>query len=194
MGVSITEKNKTNTVQTDSQGQFTITVAPNAVLVFTSVGFASQEVTATSSQVDIYLADASNTDLAEVVVTTALGIKKQQKALGYALQEVKGESLEKTRTPTALGSLVGKVAGLNITNSTDLFRNPGIELRGQNPLIVIDGIPDPNADPYKINADDIESITVLKGPAAGALYGQIGINGAIMYTTKRGKKALLAWM
>ncbi|WP_346237869.1 SusC/RagA family TonB-linked outer membrane protein [Niabella insulamsoli] len=191
-GVTIQEKSTQNFVQSNSNGAYSITIANGATLIFTAAGFSSQEVVPSSSQLNIYLADAASTDLAEVVVTTALGIKKQQKALGYAVQEVKGETLEKTKTPTAIGSLVGKVAGLNISNTTDLFRNPAIELRGKTPLIVIDGIPDPNADPYKINADDIESITVLKGPAAGALYGQLGINGAIMYTTKRGKKGTVS--
>lgn len=191
-GVSVMEKNEKNTVQTNSEGYYTITVTQPAALVVTAVGMMQQDIIVNSNTIDIYLKDAQTTDLSEVVVTTALGIKKQQKALGYAVQEVKGETLEKTRTPTAIGSLAGKVAGLNISNTTDLFRNPGIELRGKTPLIVIDGIPDPNADPYKINADDIESITVLKGPAAGALYGQLGINGAIMYTTKRGKKGVVS--
>lgn len=191
-GVTILEKNSKNVVQTNNEGHYAITVTQPASLVFTAVGMIQQDISVTSNILDIYLRDAQTTDLSEVVVTTALGIKKQQKALGYAVQEVKGETLEKTRTSTAIGSLAGKVAGLNISNTTDLFRNPGIELRGKTPLIVIDGIPDPNADPYKINADDIESITVLKGPAAGALYGQIGINGAIMYTTKRGKKGVVS--
>lgn len=191
-GVNVSEKSSKSTVQTNGRGYYTITVAPGATLVFTSAGMAALEAAAGSETLDIYLKDAPTSDLSEVIVTTALGIKKQQKALGYAVQEVQGATLDKTRTPTAIGSLAGKVAGLNISNTTDLFRNPGIELRGKTPLIVIDGIPDPNADPYKINADDIESITVLKGPAAGALYGQLGVNGAIMYTTKRGKKGVVS--
>ena len=109
-----------------------------------------------------------------------LNIKKEKKSLTYALQTVNGDILEKVKTPTALGGLVGQVAGLDVKTTTDFFQNPGISLRGVTPLIVIDGIPDPTADPYKINADDIESITVLKGAAGAALYGSIGINDAIL--------------
>jgi hypothetical protein len=79
--------------------------------------------------------------LSEVVVT-ALGVKKEKAKLGYAVQEVKGEALVKAREPNIINSLTGRVAGLNITNSTDLFQDPGISLRGRKPLIVIDGIPD----------------------------------------------------
>ncbi len=177
---------------TDMEGQFVITAPDDAVLVFSAVGYSAAEVPMSGkTKVTIFLVPGEKTQLNEVVVTTALGIKKQQKTLGYAVQEVNGDVLAKTKTPTAAGGLTGKVAGLDITNTTDLFQNPGITLRGVTPLIVIDGIPDPDADPYKLNADDIESISVLKGPAAGALYGSMGINGAILYTTKKGKRSQL---
>jgi TonB-linked SusC/RagA family outer membrane protein len=123
--------------------------------------------------------------LSEVLVT-ALGIKKEKAKLGYAAQEVKGADLVKARESNVMSSLTGRVAGLTIRNTTDLFQDPGISLRGSKPLIVIDGIPDQSADLYKINADDVESMTVLKGASASALYGSIGMNGAIMITTKRG--------
>ncbi|MBZ4188691.1 SusC/RagA family TonB-linked outer membrane protein [Niabella beijingensis] len=191
--VSITIKGTNKGVITTTTGNYSITCAHEDILVFSSLGYTAMELpVGNRSELTVYLDPSDQNDLSEVVVTTALGIKKQQKAIGYAVQEVSGQSLEKTKTPTAMGALVGKVAGLKIANTTDLFRNPGIELRGKAPLIVIDGIPDPNADPYKVNADDIESITVLKGTAAGALYGQMGINGAILYTTKRGKKGVLS--
>ena len=77
---------------------------------------------------------------------------------------------------------------MNIRNSTDLFQNPGINLRGTTPLIVIDGIPDRTADLWRVNADDIDNISVLKGPTASALYGSVGKDGAIMITTKRVRK------
>lgn len=80
---------------------------------------------------------------------------------------------------------------MNIRNSTDLFQNPGINLRGTTPLIVIDGIPDRTADLWRVNADDIDNISVLKGPTASALYGSVGKDGAIMITTKKGKKGKL---
>jgi len=186
--VNILVKGTSLKAATNANGVYTLTnVDPKAVLVFTYIGYTPQEISLHGqTQLNVIL-NADNGNLKEVVVT-ALGIKKEKKSIGYAVQEVKGETLEKVKSPTAIGALAGKVAGLNISNTTDLFQSPTISLRGQTPLIVIDGIPDPTADPYKINADDIESITVLKGTAAGALYGSIGINGAIMYTTKRGKK------
>lgn len=190
--VSVVVKGSSGGTTTGGNGTFSLTVSSQATLVFSSVGFTTQEVPVNGrSVINIYLEQSTTNQLSEVVVTTALGIKKQQKTLGYAVQEVNGETMAKTKMPTAVGALTGKVAGLNIINTTDLFQNPTISLRGRTPLIVIDGIPDPTADPYKINADDIESITVLKGTAAGALYGALGVNGAILYTTKKGKKGKL---
>jgi TonB-linked SusC/RagA family outer membrane protein len=190
--VSIVVKGTSRGTTTDLAGAYRITVGRHDVLVFSILGHGTQEIPVNGrTSIDIYLQPGTGNQLNEVVVTTALGIKKQQKALGYAVQEVSGETMAKTKVPTVIGALTGKVAGLNITNTTDLFRNPGISLRGVTPLIVIDGIPDPTADPYKLNADDIESVTVLKGTAAGALYGALGINGAILYTTKKGRKGKL---
>lgn len=192
-GVSIAVKGARGGTVSNMEGQFSLSVSNGAVLVVAALGYQVQEVPATvPGELVLYLHPSEKAQLDEVVVTTALGIKKQQKTLGYAVQEVNGESLTKSRMPTAVGALAGKVAGLNISNTTDLFQNPVIKLRGQTPLIVIDGIPDPDADPFKVNADDIETITVLKGTAAGALYGALGINGAIVYTTKKGKKNSLA--
>lgn len=186
--VNILIKGTTLRSATNANGIYTLSgINPDAILVFSYIGYMPQEISLRGqTQLNVIL-KSDHGNLKEVVVT-ALGIKKEKKAIGYAVQEVKGETLEKVKSPTAIGALAGKVAGLNISNTTDLFQKPAISLRGQTPLIVIDGIPDPTADPYKINADDIESITVLKGTAAGALYGSIGVNGAIMYTTKRGKK------
>ena len=192
-GVSILDKSAGRGTNTDAAGKFSLQLKENATLEFSFIGYVTQQHIWNGQKellITMLLSDGS--ELGEVVVTTALGIKKQQKTLGYAVQEVDGETMAKTKTPTPLAALTGKVAGLNINNTTDLFRNPGISLRGRTPLIVIDGIPDPDADPYKINADDIESISVLKGPAAGALYGALGVNGAIMYTTKKGKKGKLS--
>lgn len=191
-GVSILIKGVPHGTISNTTGEYSISCPANAVLVFTSMGYTSREIPVNGgTQIDVLLTPATENQLGDVVVTTALGIKKEQKSLGYAVQEVKGETMAKSKEPTPMGALVGKVAGLDIQNTTDLFENPSISLRGVTPLIVIDGIPDPSADPYKINADDIESITVLKGTAAGALYGSIGINGAILYTTKKGHRGSL---
>ena len=192
-GVTVLIKGTPKGTSTNASGQFTIQAGSNNSLVFSFIGYEMQELSVPQSgDVIVYMQEGAGTGLSEVVVTTALGIKKQEKTLGYSVQEVSGETMAKTKTSTPLSALTGKVAGLNISNTTDLFQNPRVALRGKAPLIVIDGIPDPDADPYKINADDIESITVLKGTAAGALYGQIGINGAILYTTKRGKRNTLS--
>lgn len=188
-GVSVKVKGTAKGAATDASGNYTIKADNGDVLVFSFIGFVSQEVTISqTANYNIQLKDDPKA-LTEVVVT-ALNIKKEKKSLTYAVQAVSGETLEKVKTPTAIGGLVGAVAGLDIQTTTSFFQNPGISLRGVTPLIVIDGIPDPTADPYKINADDIESITVLKGAAGAALYGSLGINGAILYTTKRGKKGV----
>lgn len=192
-GVTVLSSGSAKGTATNDDGRFSIVVPQNTSLVFSFLGFVSHKVLVNGQrEINIILRQSSSGELGEVVVTTALGIKKQQKTLGYAVQEISGETMAKTKTATPLSALTGKIAGLNISNTTDLFRNPGISLRGATPLIVIDGIPDPDADPYKINADDVESITVLKGTAAGALYGALGVNGAIMYTTKKGKKGRLS--
>lgn len=185
-GVSIAVKGKSRGTVTDQQGDFVIKADDGDVLVISYIGFHAKEVTiGTANTYQVELVENA-TGLSEVVVT-ALGIKKEKAKLGYAVQEVQGESLVKARESNVINSLTGRVAGLNIKNSTDLFQDPGISLRGRKPLIVIDGIPDQSADLYKINADDIESMSVLKGANASALYGSIGQNGAIMITTKRGK-------
>src|SRR6185437_4412165 len=191
--VSVSVKGTNNGTTTGATGVFSIETGRNSIVSFSCVGYVAEDMPVDGrSTLVIYLAPDDKQQLGEVVVTTALGIKKQEKALGYAVQAVSGESLEKVKAPTVAGELTGKVAGLDVQNSTDLFQNPTILLRGVTPLIVIDGIPDPSADPYKLNADDIESVTVLKGTTAGALYGSMGVNGAILYTTKRGKKKRLS--
>lgn len=191
-GVSISVNGTNRGTTTNYDGKYSLLVPKDGTLSFSFLGFASQQVPVSGkAEINILMKPGTDSELSEVVVTTALGIKKQQKTLGYAVQEVSGETMAKTKTTTALSALTGKVAGLNISNTTDLFRNPGISLRGRTPLIVIDGIPDADADPYKINADDIESISVLKGTAAAALYGAVGVNGAILYTTKKGNRGKL---
>jgi TonB-linked SusC/RagA family outer membrane protein len=191
-GVSVSVSSTNQGTITSPEGKYSLLVKKDAVLVFSFLGYTAQQVSLNGrTTINIQMQPGTDSELSTVVVTTALGIKKQQKTLGYAVQEVSGATMAKTKTATALSALTGKVAGLNISNTTDLFRNPGISLRGRTPLIVIDGIPDPDADPYKLNGDDIESISVLKGTAAAALYGSLGVNGAILYTTKKGNKGKL---
>ena len=125
--------------------------------------------------------------LSEVVVT-ALGIKREEKALGYAVQAVDGDALQTVKGVDMATSLTGKVAGLLVKNNTEFAQSPDIQIRGENPLIVIDGVPYGNMTLKDIPSDDIENLSVLKGATASALYGYRGASGAIMVTSKKGTK------
>ncbi len=191
-GASIRIKNTSQGTVTSVDGSYRIALpGENSILVFSFIGYKTVEVPVQNrSVIDVVL--MPDVDQLNEVVVTALGIEKEKKALGYAVQEVAGEGLQKAREPNVARSLTGRVAGLNVYNPTGLFEDPRLELRGRAPLIVIDGIPNPEADLWKISSDDIESVDVLKGPTASALYGSIGRNGAIMLTTKRGSKSGVA--
>jgi TonB-linked SusC/RagA family outer membrane protein len=186
-GVNILVKGSSNGTITNANGEFTIGVgSENDVLVFSFVGFESQEVTVGNhSSLNITLKTDAR-QLSEVVVT-ALGIEKDKSKIGYAVQDVKGDALIKARDPNPINNLTGKVAGLTIAGSPELLGGPSIYLRGKQPLFVVDGVPI-QSDTWNISADDIESYTVLKGPSASALYGSRGQYGAIVITTKRGSK------
>lgn len=185
-GVTVQIKGSSKATSTNRQGNFSISVPANATLVFSYVGFISKEV-AVANQSNISVQLQQNDDALGEVVVTALGIKKEKKAVGYAVQEVKGAELVKAREPNVINSLVGKVAGLRIAASSNLFGDPGISLRGRGTIIVVDGVRI-NSDSWNLSADDIESFSILKGPTAAALYGSDGFNGAIQVTTKRGSK------
>jgi hypothetical protein len=144
-GVSILIKGTNTGTITGQDGGFSIKADNGDILVLTYLGFKTKEVPVTESNLYNITLEEDAKGLSEVVVT-ALGVKKEKAKLGYAVQEVKGEALVKAREPNIINSLTGRVAGLNITNSTDLFQDPGISLRGRKPLIVIDGIPDQTAD------------------------------------------------
>ena len=187
-GVNVLFKNTSQGTVTDLEGVYKLTVPENVeTIVFSFVGYQTKEENInTRSSIDIQLSqDAAQ--LSEVVVT-ALGVERETKALGYAVQQVAGEGLTKAREPNVARSLTGRVAGLNVYNPTGLFENARLELRGRNPLVVIDGIPNTESNLWEISSDDIQTIDVLKGPTASALYGSIGRDGAIMITTKRGGK------
>ncbi|WP_430816750.1 SusC/RagA family TonB-linked outer membrane protein [Carboxylicivirga sp. RSCT41] len=187
-GVNVFEKgNSINGVITNIDGSYEISVSSSeSTIVYSFIGFESQEiVVASRTNINITLVEAF-TDLDEVVVT-ALGISKEKKRVGYAIQEVDGKSVQKAIAPNVIESMTGKVAGLTITNSNEFFSDPGIYLRGEVPLIVVDGVP-VGTDMWNINSDDIESFSVLKAAAASALYGSAGRDGAIQITTKSGGK------
>ncbi len=193
---------------TDFDGKFTLKCKPGDMLEVSYIGYTSVQVKA-SQGMKVMLSE-DNTQLSEVVVT-ALGIKRERKALGYGVSEVKGEELTKAKETNVINSLSGKVAGLVVQNtaggssgSTRVLLRGNTEMTGNNqPLYVIDGVPLDNtnfssageAGGYDlgdgisaINPDDIENMTVLKGPAASALYGSRASHGVILITTKKAEK------
>ena len=207
-------KGKRVGTKTDGNGTFIIAANPGDVLVISGVGFTSQEVKVTGSKIDRIVMQASQGILGEVVVT-AMGIKKQTRGLGQSVQTLKGEEVAETQRDNWMNAIQGKIAGATINQTSGApGASSQIVLRGFNSigsdnsaLIVLDGVPLNNAvsSQHKlasdqdnrntdytnraadINPDDIESITVLKGPEAAALYGIEAGNGAIIITTKKGK-------
>lgn len=198
----------------DAKGNFSITGirAGKYQLQITAVGFQTviRDITITDNQ-DLQLSIAMNetTENMSEVVVTALGITRKQRSLGYATQQVDGDKLTFTKEQNVLGSLAGKVAGVQVVGSSgaSMGGTQKIKIRGVNsisgadqPLIVVDGTPISNANfagsdradfgnlGQDVNPEDIESINVLKGPAASALYGLRGQYGVIMITTKKGAK------
>lgn len=187
-GATVLLKGTSVGVITDLEGRYSISLeAGNNILRFSYIGYQTMEEKIDNRTVINISMVPDVTDL-ESVVVTALGVEKSVKSLGYAVQEVQGDKFTKAREPNLINSLTGQIAGLQVNNTTALFQDPVIRLRGAAPLIVIDGIPSTENDFWKINADDVESINVLKGATASALYGAIGRNGALMITTKRGGK------
>ncbi|SMO52410.1 TonB-linked outer membrane protein, SusC/RagA family [Saccharicrinis carchari] len=184
-GVSVLVKGTALGTITDADGNFTLTGIPkDAVLQFSFIGMKSIEVSSTGQDTfDIVLQDEI-LGLGEVVVT-ALGMKKSEKALGYSVQKVEGDVLQVAPEANVLSNLTGKVAGLTIYNSTEFYRTPSISLRGESPLVVIDGVP-VSTNFWNISPNDVQEMSVLKGATASALYGSKGAGGAIMITTKKG--------
>ncbi len=183
-GVTVSQAEKG--VTSDQTGRFSIRIHLNEPLIFKSLGYESKEVMPADDKLLRITLRKGNTSLDEVVVT-ALGVKRDQKALGYAVQKVGGDALSSAKGVDVATSLTGRVAGLNIKNSTEFNTTPTIELRGQTPLVVVDGVATQFLSLRDIPADDIEDISVLKGATASALYGAKGGAGAIMVTTKKSK-------
>jgi TonB-linked SusC/RagA family outer membrane protein len=217
-GVSVILKGTSLGTTTDAQGKFTLNLPNKGTLVFSYVGFASKEI-AVSSGTNLNIVLESDNETLGNVVVTALGIKRETKRLGYAATSVNTDQLTTNRTTNVGNSLQGKVAGVNVTvPSSGPGGSSKIRIRGQSsfggdnsPLIIVNGIPINNtsisagyqnpANPtggssdggdglQSINQDDIESMTVLKGAAASALYGFRAKDGAIIITTKSGSKNL----
>lgn len=186
IGVTIYIKGTSSGTTTSIDGNYTINVqSPNAILVFSYLGYESKEYeTKNVSALNVVMRETS-TQLEDLVVT-ALGIKREVKALGYSVQGVEGEGLQKVKSLDVGTSLTGKIAGLLVLNSTEFTAEPTIEIRGEKPLLVIDGVPFGNMSLRDVPSDDIESLSILKGATASALYGYRGASGAIMVTTKKG--------
>ena len=172
---------------TDVEGNFKLEVPTNGVLIVSFIGYQQQEV-AVNGKTMLKIKMAEDAEMIDEVVVTALGIKREEKALGYAVQKVGGSKLSTVKPVNIATSLTGKVAGLNVTNSTEFNTAPTLKLRGETPLLVVDGVPYSNISLNDIAADDIESVDVLKGATASALYGARGGSGAIMVTTKKGSQ------
>ncbi|MFV0591452.1 MAG: SusC/RagA family TonB-linked outer membrane protein [Draconibacterium sp.] len=186
-GVTVLIMGTTNGTVTNADGEYVMTNIPeDAVLQFSFVGMKTKEVAvADNKTIDIILEE--ETVGVDEVVVTALGIKRQEKALGYSVQKVDGQELQETKGTYVATSMTGKISGLWVKNSTEFNEAPSISLRGETPLLVIDGVPYSNMQLTDIAADNIESIDVLKGGTASALYGYRGGSGAIIITTKNGK-------
>lgn len=188
IGVNILVKGTTKGTTTDFEGRFSISdIDDQAILVVSYVGYKGQEVEV-KGQASLTIIMQEDVQTLDEVVVTALGIEREEKALGYAVQKVGGREVSSAKGVDVATSLTGRVAGLNIKNSTEFNVAPSIELRGESPLIVIDGVATQFVSLRDIPADDIEDITVLKGATASALYGSRGGAGAIMITTKKSRK------
>lgn len=215
VGATVQVEGVVGGVITDVNGDFSIKCTPKSILNISYVGFTPKKVAVSNRQnVDIIMGENA-TDLNEVVVT-ALGIKREAKALGYAVSEVKTDEIKQANTISPVAALQGKVAGLEINQSDGgMFGSTKILLRGAStlsqknnqPIFVVDGVIldnpssntgdadwDSNINDYgnqlkNLNPDDFASVSVLKGAAATALYGSRGLNGAVVITTKKGGKS-----
>ncbi len=216
MGASVIVKgSKSGGTSTDTNGQFRVRVKPGTIIAISYIGFKTAEVPA-SDGMTVTLKPSS--EMLDEVVVTALGVKKDKKSLGYAIDDIDSEELMRNKTANPISSLSGKIAGVNITQSSGaagagaqiILRGgtSGSETRDNQPLFVVDGIIYDNSSSVggdskfdgstrqsttssnrlmDINPEDIENMSVLKGPAAAALYGSRAANGVIIITTKKGK-------
>lgn len=209
IGANVVVKGQNTGVITDIDGNYSIEVSgENPELCFSYIGYEPQTVKV-GDKTTLVISLIPDTNTLNEVVVTALGIKRDKKMLGYAVQDVKGDALNTTGDPSVVGALDGKVAGLQMnTASTGLGGSTKITIRGNSsltdnnqPLWIVDGVPftdnnssdasayggyDRGGTSFDLNPEDIESISVLKGPNAAALYGSRAGNGVILVTTKRG--------
>jgi len=210
-GVSIIIKGTQTGTTTDINGEYSIEVSGNdAVLIFSFIGFETQEVAVNGRRV-INVELTESIEALDEVVVTALGIKREEKSLGYSVGKVTGEELTRVAQENVLNSMAGKVSGVTINSTGSTGSTVSMVIRGASslssdnqPLFVVDGIPmsntvnniggfgDDNRVDYgnaisDLNPEDIESVTILKGPSAAALYGTRAGNGVVLITTKTAK-------
>lgn len=192
---TITETGTKNATNADEGGSFTITIKQNSKLTISATGFSANTITPGSGDVAVVIS-ASQEELTEVVVTTALGVKKQPRELGYSVAKIDNKEITQANPVNVQNGLTGKVSGLNIsTVNNGVFADTRITLRGirsltgnNQPLLVLDGSPVALSQLNNLNPNDVEDITVLKGANAASLYGPDGVNGVIYVKTKRGSK------
>ena len=214
IGASVLVQGTTRGTITDIDGLYAIEANMGDVLEFSYMGYSSQTITVNGPVINVTMSE--DTEVLSEVVVTAMGIKRERKALGYEVGEVKGEDLTKAKETNVVNSLAGRVSGLVVqgtaggaSGSTRVMLRGTTEMTGNNqPLYVIDGVPMDNTNYGSagteggydlgdgisaINADDIESMSVLKGPAAAALYGSRASHGVILITTKKANTGDAKW-
>ena len=190
IGATVQVEGTTNGVITDIDGKYSVRVENDkSTLRFSFVGLVPVVEQVKGRRI-INVVLKSDTEVLDEVVVTALGIKKEIKKLGYAVQDLDAPALTKIPAANTASNLTGKIAGLKVSNSPNLFDTPALLLRGVAPVVVIDGVPVESATFWEVAPEDIESMCVLKGPAAAVLYGQMGQNGVIQITTKKAKEAV----
>ena len=211
-GVSVVVKGTTIGASTDIDGKYSLEAAASDVLVYSFVGMVSREVTVGSQTVINVVMETESIGMDEVVVT-ALGVTREKKSLGYAVTEIGGDAVSEVKETNIVNSLSGKVAGVNIRQANTMGGSADILIRGtasllgnNQALFVVDGVPMDNSNTNKtnqkkgwggydygnaasdINPEDVESVSILKGAAASALYGSRAANGVVLITTKKGSK------
>lgn len=190
IGATVQVEGTTNGVITDIDGKYSVRVENDkSTLRFSFVGLVPVVEQVKGRRI-INVVLKSDTEVLDEVVVTALGIKKEKKKLGYAVQDLDAPALTKIPAANTASNLTGKIAGLKVSNSPNLFDTPALLLRGVAPVVVIDGVPVESATFWEVAPEDIESMCVLKGPAAAVLYGQMGQNGVIQIITKKAKEAV----
>lgn len=216
IGASIAEKGTTNATITGVDGSYSLSVGPQATLVVTYIGYSTKDV-AVNGKTKLDITVQEDDKVLDEVVVTALGIRKKEKSLSYSTQIIGGDELTRTKDPNMITALAGKTAGVQINKSSSgLGGSAKVVIRGNRsatgnnqPLYVIDGVPINNSNfdqtvtsiggtndagnrdggdgISNLNPDDIESMNILKGPSAAALYGSQAANGVVIITTKKGK-------